>query len=139
MKANRRFGGTYRLNLQGARIRKQVTNWEQADDSILLGLLFNPKYGGEITPKRHLTSTGLHVIISQKMEFWLVSIAVWPTARNNFTHSNTRIVGSNLTQGIDICIYPVWVSALRRANHPSKGMGTDHRAYSVKVEELRKD
>jgi hypothetical protein len=47
-------------------------------------------------------------------------------ARSVFIRSGTGIVGSNPTRGMDICLLLslcclVWVTALRRADHPSKG------------------
>jgi hypothetical protein len=43
-----------------------------------------------------------------------------------FGRSNVKIAGSNPARGMDVCLRfsvlccPVWVEALRRADHPSK-------------------
>jgi hypothetical protein len=49
-------------------------------------------------------------------------VAAQSKAWNVFTSSNIGIVGSNPTQGMDVCVYSVFVqvAALRWADPPSK-------------------
>jgi hypothetical protein len=69
LKVNRRFGGAYRLHLQGRRINRATTQrksrW-QAGKQTLLAAYF---YTGfcSVPPKRRLTFNGLHGVISQKI------------------------------------------------------------------------
>jgi hypothetical protein len=50
--------------------------------------------------------------------------AAWSKARNVLARSNTGIVGSNPTHGMDVCLrllcICLQVAALRRADHSSK-------------------
>jgi hypothetical protein len=39
----------------------------------LLGVLFDPEYGGDVLPKRQLTFNGLHGITSQKMVLFITT------------------------------------------------------------------
>jgi hypothetical protein len=47
LKVNRRFGGTYRLHLQGRRISSVVLS-TSFDAGFLLGLFFDPEDGGDM-------------------------------------------------------------------------------------------
>jgi hypothetical protein len=51
LKVNRRFGGTYRLHIQGQNIRRvriqSESRW-QAPARFLLGLFFDPEDGGDM-------------------------------------------------------------------------------------------
>jgi hypothetical protein len=38
-----------------------------------------------------------------------IAVTTWSKARNAFTHLNTGIVSSNPTQGMDVCVYSVFV------------------------------
>jgi hypothetical protein len=51
-----------------------------------------------------------------------ITEAAWSKARTFFANSNTGIVGSNPTRGMDVCVrlFCVQVEALRRADPPSK-------------------
>jgi hypothetical protein len=87
LKVNRRFGGTYRLHLQGRKIswaRNQRATYFHAD--FLLLLFFNPEYADDISSKRRLTFRRLHGIISQKIVLvittavrtsWVLCHRVW--------------------------------------------------------------
>jgi hypothetical protein len=73
VKVNRRFGGTRRLHLQGRKGRKQscllhALCW------FLPWLTLRP-WGRKrhVSPKRRLTFTGLHGVISQKIELFLTT------------------------------------------------------------------
>jgi hypothetical protein len=59
---------------------------------------------------------GLHKTEIQSTDF------IWAYATTVFAHSNTEIMDSNPTQGMDVCVYSVFVlgSGLRRADHSSK-------------------
>jgi hypothetical protein len=49
LKANRHFGGTRRLYLQGRRLNRARNQYEAGSkQSSLHGLLFNPKDGGDL-------------------------------------------------------------------------------------------
>jgi hypothetical protein len=60
------------------------------------------------------------------MIFLPISVAALPKAWTDFAHSNTEIMGSNPTGGMDFCIHSVivpfcvYVAVLRRADRPSK-------------------
>jgi hypothetical protein len=61
LKVNPRFGGTYRLHLQG-RVCHLLLRW------FLAQLNFRPwRWRQYIPPKRRLTLNGLHGVISQEM------------------------------------------------------------------------
>jgi hypothetical protein len=63
---NRRFGGTYRLHLQGRRLQLSVHAGSSLVDC------FNPEDGGDtFLPKRQLTKY-LHGATSQKTVFFIV-------------------------------------------------------------------
>jgi hypothetical protein len=38
-----------------------------------------------------------------------ITVAAWPKARNFFTRSDTGIVGSSPTLGMDVCVFSVFV------------------------------
>jgi hypothetical protein len=56
----------------------------------------------------------------------LMTVVARSKALNVFVRSNAGIVGSNPIQGVDVCVYSVfvmscmWVAATRRAHPPSK-------------------
>jgi hypothetical protein len=71
--------------------------------------------GGEILPSFHLLS--LEIIILQHLAVFihtdfiavlycrlLITVVARSKARNIFTRSNTGIMDSNLTQGMDVCL-----------------------------------
>jgi hypothetical protein len=79
VKVNRYFGGTYHLHLYGRRISQKISQHEaDSEESIasrllhassLLSLQFDPKVGGDTFPwKRRFIFTGLHGVISQKLQ-----------------------------------------------------------------------
>jgi hypothetical protein len=61
---NRRFGGTYRLHLQGRRNRFSKPASKQAAGGCTY--FFDPEDGGDVPPKGRLKLNGLHGVISQK-------------------------------------------------------------------------
>jgi hypothetical protein len=60
--------------------------------------------------------------------FMPITVAARSNAWTVFAHLNARVMGSNPTRGIDVCVYvysvfvlsSVYVAASRRADHPSK-------------------
>jgi hypothetical protein len=68
LKVNRRFGGTYRLHLQG---RALLATCFHA--GFLLGIFFDPEDGDDVHPKRRLTFNGLYGFISQKVVFFITT------------------------------------------------------------------
>jgi hypothetical protein len=55
----------------------------------------------------------------------LITAAAQPTARNDFARTNTGILGSNPTRGMNICVFYVCVVLCKsqprdRADHPPK-------------------
>jgi hypothetical protein len=78
-------------------------------------------------PKRNFPDKGLHVFIQQNTEV-PITVAVRSKAWNILVRSNTGIVGSNPTWGMDVCVrlfcvcavLCVQVAALRRVDPPYK-------------------
>jgi hypothetical protein len=71
LEVNRRFGGTYRLHLQGLKISRarnqREIRWE-AEFWFLARIIFRPwRWKRYVPPKRRLTLKELHCVISQKM------------------------------------------------------------------------
>jgi hypothetical protein len=81
LSVNWRFGGTYRLHLQGRRI-----SWARDHSSacfllscrFLARLILGPwRWRRQVPPKRRLTFNGLHGVISKKIKpvkFWFVTV-----------------------------------------------------------------
>jgi hypothetical protein len=72
----------------------------------LLGLTLQPLRWRRFVPqKRRLTFTGLHGVISQKTELFITTaVRAGHSGRAVFALSNTGIVGSNPTGGMDVCL-----------------------------------
>jgi hypothetical protein len=68
MRVNRRFGGTYRLLLQGESLF--ITCFHAG---FLLSLFFDPEDGGDVLPKRRSTFNGRHGVLSQKMVLFITT------------------------------------------------------------------
>jgi hypothetical protein len=72
LKVNWRFGGTCRLHPQG-RIISRALSANCFHAGFLLGLFFDPENRGNmVPPNRRLTDTGLHGVISQKVELIMI-------------------------------------------------------------------
>jgi hypothetical protein len=76
LKVNRRFRGTWHLQLQGQRINKAINQHDSRallatcfDVGFLLGYSSTLKTRGNIPPKCRLSCNGLHGIIYHKIEF----------------------------------------------------------------------
>jgi hypothetical protein len=63
----------------------------------LLGLFFEPKDGGHVPPKRHLTFNGLHGVISQMIEHFITT-AVYDVGGTMLP----RNLGNHLPQGVTL-------------------------------------
>jgi hypothetical protein len=74
LKVNRRFGGIYRLHLQGRRISRS-RNQSENRWQCLPGLFFWHEDGVDIPPKRRLTFDELHGAISQNIELFYLTIS----------------------------------------------------------------
>jgi hypothetical protein len=77
LKVNRRFGGTYRLHLQGRKISRarnqREIRWQA--EALLARLIFRPwRWRGRIPLERRLTFDGLHGVISQKMALFSLGL-----------------------------------------------------------------
>jgi hypothetical protein len=76
VKVYRHFGGTYRLHLQGRKRNEHEGETSRAacclgHAGLLLGLLF---YSENNLPKRRLTFTGVHGVISQETNFSVTAV-----------------------------------------------------------------
>jgi hypothetical protein len=69
---NRRFGGKFRLHLQGERIN-QARNRREAEPASRWFLTWFILPTWMSPPKRRLTFDGLHDVISQKMELFITT------------------------------------------------------------------
>jgi hypothetical protein len=99
LKVNRRFGGTYRLHLQGRRIRRASNQREsrrQAEQGWFLArLILRPwRWRQYVTPKRRLTFTGLHGVISQKIVLFITTAL--RTSNPSSTYLIIRVVPSSI-------------------------------------------
>jgi hypothetical protein len=82
MSVNWRFGGTYRLHLQGRKISRARIQGEsrwQAEHVLLrwflARLIFRPwRWWRYVPPKRRLTFNGLHGVISQKIVLFITPL-----------------------------------------------------------------
>jgi hypothetical protein len=108
LSVNRRFGGTYRLHLQG-----RISSARNQHASILLATcllavccsayFFDPEDGGDVPPKRRFTLNGLYGVISQKMILFITTAvktsnpAYWINSIVYFSHKSL----------INIYSYPV--------------------------------
>jgi hypothetical protein len=78
LKVNRRFGGTFRLYLQGRKI-SQARSLLLASRCFLAWLILRPwRWSGRFPPKHWLTFHGLHGIITQKIELLNSIIIIYP-------------------------------------------------------------
>jgi hypothetical protein len=71
LKVNRRFGATYRLQLQGRRAERLLATCFHA--GFLLGFFIDPE-NGHVLPKRLLTSSRLHGVIFLKIKLFLTAV-----------------------------------------------------------------
>jgi hypothetical protein len=65
---NRRFGGAYRLHVQGKK------NSKPASKLVCWTYYFDPEDGGDVPPKLRLKLNGLHGVISQKMILFTTTV-----------------------------------------------------------------
>jgi hypothetical protein len=72
LKVNRSFRGTYRLHLQGWRISQSETNMKQVARFLCL-----PEIRGGGLPKRRLTLSGLHGVMSQKLQLFHLQVVYY--------------------------------------------------------------
>jgi hypothetical protein len=72
LKVNRRFGGTFRLQLEVGEQAMQETSMKQVV-SITLLIIRPWRWRWHVPPKRPLTFNGLHGVISQKMELFITT------------------------------------------------------------------
>jgi hypothetical protein len=95
LNVNRRFGGTYRLHLQGRRISRERNQRERRCQEPSRLILLPWRRRQYVTPKHRLIFNGLHGVISQKIVLFITTAVRTsnPTKSNIFRQV---IVGGRL-------------------------------------------